>query len=219
ALGHYYRTSYHMNERHAPLTSLQLLNDEAAKAVRQSISSDNIEKVRIKCVFSTHTPVPAGHDRFPMEYLTRVFPSQTEFLDLKDASSADLMKRVLQVEQDFPGLQEAARRGASLNMTQLALNLSTYVNGVAKQHGETSRQMFPEIPIEAITNGVHAGTWTSSAFQQLFHRYIPSWREDNDSVRAALGLPAVEVGAAHLVHRDDLLERVRKKPGVEGHAA
>src|SRR2546430_13689492 len=76
-----------------------------------------------------------------MEYLTRVFPGQTEFLDLKDASSADLMKRVLQVEQDFPGLQEAARRGASLNMTQLALNLSTYVNGVAKQHGETSRQI------------------------------------------------------------------------------
>src|SRR5256886_1234491 len=150
-----------------------------------------------------------------MEYLTRVFPGQTEFLDLKDASSADLMKRVLQVEQDFPGLQEAARRGASLNMTQLALNLSTYVNGVAKQHGETSRQMFPEIPIEAITNGVHAGTWTSSAFQQLFDRYIPSWREDNYSLRGALGLPAEEVWAAHLIAKYDLLETVRKKTGLK----
>src|ERR1700686_3466245 len=215
ALGYNDLTRYHMNEGHAALLALQLLNDEAAKAGRQSIRSEDIEKVRSKCVFTTHTPVPAGHDRFPMEYLTRAFPGQTEFLDLKDASSADLMKRVLQVEQDFPGLQEAARRGASLNMTQLALNLSTYVNGVAKQHGETSRQMFPEIPIEAITNGVHAGTWTSPAFQQLFDRYIPSWREDNYSLRGALGLPAEEVWAAHLIAKHDLLETVRKKTGLK----
>jgi glycogen phosphorylase len=214
ALGYNDLTRYHMNEGHAALLALQLLNDEAVKAGRQSIRSEDIEKVRSKCVFTTHTPVPAGHDRFPMEYLTRVFPGQTDFLDLKDASSADLMKRVLQVEQDFPGLQEAARRGASLNMTQLALNLSTYVNGVAKQHGETSRQMFPEIPIEAITNGVHAGTWTSPPFQQLFDRYIPSWREDNYSLRGALGLPAEEVWAAHLIAKHDLLETVRKKTGL-----
>src|SRR5437899_6741413 len=214
ALGYNDLTRYHMNEGHAALLALQLLNDEAAKAGRQSIRSENIEKVRSKCVFTTHTPVPAGHDRFPMEYLTRVFPGQTEFLDLKDASSADLMKRVLQVEQDFPGLQEAARRGASLNMTQLALNLSTYVNGVAKQHGETSRQMFPEIPIEAITNGVHGGTWTSSAFQQLFDRYIPSWREDNYSLRTALGLPAEEVWAAHLMSKHELLEAARRITGL-----
>src|SRR5438874_223833 len=215
ALGYNDLTRFHMNEGHAALLALQLLGEEAQKAGRSSIRGEDIEKVRSKCVFTTHTPVPAGHDRFPMEYLTRVFPGQTEFLDLKDASSADLMKRVLQVEQDFPGLQEAARRGASLNMTQLALNLSTYVNGVAKQHGETSRQMFPEIPIEAITNGVHAGTWTSSAFQQLFDRYIPSWREDNYSLRGALGLPAEEVWAAHLIAKHDLLEAVRKKTGLK----
>src|SRR5947199_10664726 len=100
------------------------------------------------------------------------------------------MKRVLQAEQNFLDLQEAARQGASVNMTQLALSLSTYVNGVAKQHGETSRQMFPEVPIEAITNGVHAGTWTCPAFRPLFDRYIPTWREDNFSLRRALGLPA-----------------------------
>src|SRR2546425_11894500 len=137
-----------MNEGHAALLALELLGEEAQKAGRTSIRGADIEKVRSKCVFTTHTPVPAGHDRFPMEYLTRVFPKQTEFLDLKDASSVDLLKRVLQAEQNFPGLEEAARRGASLNMTQLALSLSTYVNGVAKQHGETSRQMFPEVPIE-----------------------------------------------------------------------
>jgi starch phosphorylase len=215
ALGYNDLTRFHMNEGHAALLSLQLLTDEAEKAGRESIRKEDIEKVRSKCVFTTHTPVPAGHDRFPMEYLTRVFPGQTEFLDLKDATSADLLKRVLQVEQNFPGLQEAARRGASLNMTQLALGLSTYVNGVAKQHGETSRQMFPEVPIEAITNGVHAGTWTSAPFQQLFDRYIPSWREDNYSLRGALGLPAEEVWAAHLIAKHDLLETVREKTGLK----
>ena len=215
ALGYNDLTRYHMNEGHAALLTLQLLDEEAAKEGRKSIRSEDIEKVRSKCVFTTHTPVPAGHDRFPMEYFTRVFPGQTGFLDLKDASSAELMKRVLQAEQNFLDLQEAARRGASLNMTQLALSLSTYVNGVAKQHGETSRQMFPEVPIEAITNGVHAGTWTSAPFQQLFDRYIPSWREDNYSLRSALGLPAEEVWAAHLIAKHNLLETVREKTGLK----
>jgi glycogen phosphorylase len=215
ALGYNDLTRYHMNEGHAALLTLQLLDEEAKKAGRESIRSEDIEKVRSKCVFTTHTPVPAGHDRFPMEYFTRVFPGQTGFLDLKDASSADLMKRVLQAEQNFPDLQEAARRGASLNMTQLALSLSTYVNGVAKQHGETSRQMFPGAAIEAITNGVHAGTWTSPPFQQLFDRYIPSWREDNYSLRSALGLPPEEVWAAHLIAKHDLLETVREKTGLK----
>jgi starch phosphorylase len=214
ALGYNELTRYHMNEGHAALLALQLLREEAEKAGRTSIRGEDIEKVRSKCVFTTHTPVPAGHDRFPMEFLTRAFPDQKEFLDLKDTSSADLMKRVLQAGQNFPDLQEAARGGASLNMTQLALGLSTYVNGVAKQHGETSRQMFPEVPIEAITNGVHAGTWTSPAFQQLFDRYIPNWREDNYSLRGALGLPAEEVWASHLIAKHELFEEVRKKTGL-----
>src|SRR5580693_5206645 len=214
ALGYNELTRYHMNEGHAALLSLELLGEEAEKAGRTSIRGEDIERVRSKCVFTTHTPVPAGHDRFPMEYLTRVFPDQNGFFDLKDASSADLMKRVLQAERNFPDIQEAARAGASLNMTYLALGLSTYVNGVAKLHGETSRQMFPQVPIEAITNGVHAGTWTSPAFQQLFDRYIPSWREDNYSLRSALGMPAEEVWASHLIAKHELLEEVRKKTGL-----
>jgi len=75
--------------------------------------------------------------------------------------------------------------------------------------------MFPEVPIEAITNGVHAGTWASPAFQQLFDRYIPSWREDNYSLRGALGLPAEEVWAAHLIAKHELLEAVRKRTGLK----
>ncbi len=215
ALGYTELTRYHMNEGHAALLSLELLGEEAQKTGRKTFSGEDMEKVRSKCVFTTHTPVPAGHDAFPMEFLTRAFPTQTALFDLSDSSSADLVKRVLRADQRFPDLQEAAKHGASLNMTQLALSLSTYVNGVAKQHGETSRQMFPEARIEAITNGVHAGTWTSPAFQQLFDRYIPSWREDNYSLRSALGLPAEEVWAAHLIAKHDLFEMVREKTGLQ----
>ena len=216
ALGYTELTRYHMNEGHAALLSLELLGEEAEKAGRTSIRGEDIEKVRSKCVFTTHTPVPAGHDRFPMEYVTRVFPEQNSFFDLRDASSADLVKRVLEAEQNYPDLLEAARRGASLNMTNLALGLSTYVHGVAKLHGETSRKMFPQsqVPIEAITNGVHAATWTSPAFKELFDRCIPSWREDNYSLRGALGLPPEEVWSSHLLAKHELFETVRKKTGL-----
>jgi len=214
ALGYEDLTRYHMNEGHAALLSLELLGEEAVEAGRTAINGEDIEKVRAKCVFTTHTPVPAGHDRFPIEYLTRVFPQQSKFFDLKDAAVAELVKRSLQTEQNFPDLQEAAARGAHLNMTYLALSLSKYVNGVAKQHGVTSRQMFPEVPIEAITNGVHAGTWTSPPFQQLFDRQIAQWREDNYSLRSALGLPPEEVWSAHLMAKHELLEAVREKTGL-----
>jgi glycogen phosphorylase len=213
-LGYTDLTRYHMNEGHAALLSLELLGEEAVKAGRTAVNGEDIEKVRAKCMFTTHTPVPAGHDRFPIEYLTRVFPQQSKFFDLKDAAVAELVKRSLQTEQNYPDLQEAAARGAHLNMTYLALSLSTYVNGVAKQHGVTSRQMFPEVPIEAITNGVHAGTWTSPPFQQLFDRQIAQWREDNYSLRSALGLPPEEVWSAHLIAKHELLEAVREKTGL-----
>jgi starch phosphorylase len=215
ALGFDDISRYHMNEGHAALLTLELLGEEAAKAGRKSVIGDDIEKVRSKCVFTTHTPVPAGHDRFPIELLTRAFPSQTEFFDLKDAPSADLLKRVLQAETHFPDLHDAARQGASVNMTHLALGLSNFVNGVAKKHGEVSRRMFPEFLIEAITNGVHAGTWAAPAFQQLFDRYIPAWREDNYSLRGALGLPPEEIWAAHLISKHDLFETVRQKTGLK----
>jgi starch phosphorylase len=214
ALGHTDLARYHMNEGHAALLTLELLGEEAEKAGRESIRGEDIEKVRSKCVFTTHTPVPAGHDRFPMEFLTRAFPERQGFLDLKDASSAELLRRVLQAETNFPDLQEAAKRGASLNMTHLALNMSTYVNGVAKMHGEVSRRMFPQVPIEAITNGVHAVTWTAPAFQQMFDRYIPTWREDNYSLRGALGLPQEEVWSSHLLTKHELFGVVQQKTGL-----
>jgi starch phosphorylase len=207
-------TRYHMNEGHAALLALELLGEEAVKGGRTAINGEDIEKVRAKCMFTTHTPVPAGHDRFPIEFLTRVFPQQSKFFDLKDAAVAELVRRSLQSAQTFGDLQQAAASGAMLNMTYLAFSLSTFVNGVAKQHGVTSRQMFPEVPIEAITNGVHALTWTAAPFRQLFDRQIAQWREDNYSLRSALGLPPEDVWSAHLIAKHDLLEIVRQKTGL-----
>jgi glycogen phosphorylase len=215
ALGHTELMRYHMNEGHAALLTMELLSEEAQRAGHTTIKGEDIEKVRSKCVFTTHTPVPVGHDKFPAEFLTRLFPGQGRLFDEKDETSIDVVKSILQTDHNYADLQEAARKGASVNMTYLALSLSNYVNGVAKLHGEVSRKMFPNVPIEAITNGVHAATWASPAFRDLFDRYIPSWREDNYSLRGALGLPPEEVWASHLLAKHDLLEAVRKKTGLK----
>jgi len=215
ALGHTELMRYHMNEGHAALLTMELLNEEAQRAGHPTIKGEDIEKVRSKCVFTTHTPVPAGHDKFPAEYLTRLFPNQKKLFDDKDETSVEVVKTILQTEHKYADIEEAAHKGASVNMTYLALSLSNYVNGVAKLHGEVSRKMFPNVPIEAITNGVHAATWASAPFRDLFDRYIQSWREDNYSLRGALGLPPEEVWAAHLLAKHDLLEAVRKKTGLK----
>jgi starch phosphorylase len=101
-----------------------------------------------------------------------------------------------------------------LNMTYLALNLSHYVNGVAKKHGEVSRHLFARYTIDAITNGVYAGTWTVPSFQTLFDRYIPGWREDNTSLRYALSLQPSEVWEAHVEAKRHLLQYVQQTTGV-----
>ena len=215
ALGHTELMRYHMNEGHAALLTMELLNEEAQRAGHSTIKGEDIEKVRSKCVFTTHTPVPAGHDKFPAEYLTRLFPNQKRLFDEKDEIAVEVVKSILRTDHKYADIEEAARKGAEVNMTYLALSLSNYVNGVAKLHGEVSRKMFPDVPIEAITNGVHAATWASAPFRDLFDRYIQSWREDNYSLRGALGLPPEEVWAAHLLAKHDLLEAVRKKTGMK----
>src|SRR5205814_6426016 len=98
---------------------------------------------------------------------------------------------------------EAWERDA-LNMTYLALRFSGYVNGVAMRHGEVSRGMFPTYAISAITNGVHATTWTSPAFASLFDRHIMGWRTDNNYLRYAISIPLDEIRQAHLSAKNDL---------------
>jgi starch phosphorylase len=180
---------FHLNEGHASLLTLELLDEEVGKAGRQSITQEDIEAVRKKCVFTTHTPVPAGHDKF----------------------SQDLVDRVLEHREHFFDNREIFCCEGELNMTYLALNLSHYVNGVAKKHGEVSRIMFANYSIDSITNGVHAATWTAEPFQQLFDSHIPGWREDNFSFRYALGIPNEQMWEAHTRAKDRLVRYVNRE--------
>ena len=100
--------------------------------------------------------------------------------------------------------------GMALNMTYLAINLSHYINGVAKKHGEISRQMFGNYTIDSITNGVHASTWTCSHFQNLFDRHISGWREDNFSLRYALSLSGEDIWRVHMAAKKELIEIVNR---------
>ena len=162
ALGYKHISPFHLNEGHAALLILELLDEAAKGAGRESVVQEDAESVRNQCVFTTHTPVPAGHDSFSLE----------------------LARKVLGDRDDFFGLEGVLYEGTTLNMTYLALRLSRYINGVAQKHGEVSRLMFAGYAIDAITNGVHASTWVSVPFRDLFERYIPFWRQDNFSLRA-----------------------------------
>jgi glycogen phosphorylase len=101
-----------------------------------------------------------------------------------------------------------------LNMTYLALNLSKYVNGVAKRHGEVSRLMFAGYNIDAITNGVHAATWTAEPFQDIFDHYIPGWKQDNFSLRYALSIPKEEIWQAHAQAKRRLIRYVNRETNL-----
>ena len=100
-------------------------------------------------------------------------------------------------------------------MTYLGLNMSRYINGVAKKHGEISRLLFAGYCIDAITNGVHVGRWVSPPFAELFDRHVPMWRRDNFSLRYALSIPREEVWSAHTEAKRRLLGYVREAAGVE----
>ena len=193
AIGYNGDVRFHMNEGHSALLSVTLLEWRLDGRKAFELDENDVEAVRRQCVFTTHTPVPAGHDRFP----------------------ADLVRRVL--GDDRFQLLDAAKclEEGALNMTHLALRLSGFVNGVAMKHREVSLAMFPGFPIDSITNGVHAGTWTSPAFQTLFDKRIPEWRTDNLYLRYAVGIPLADIRAAHLVAKNDFLAEVAEQTSIE----
>ncbi|MFA5111145.1 MAG: alpha-glucan family phosphorylase, partial [Desulfobaccales bacterium] len=103
---------FHMNEGHASLLTLELLDEEARKAGRRSVIRDDIEAVRKKCIFTTHTPVPAGHDQFPLDLVRQVISPREDFFDLTDMTSQELVRRVLQKREESFGLKMVLSRGA-----------------------------------------------------------------------------------------------------------
>jgi len=190
ALGHEHIATYHMNEGHSALLVLALL--ERLRATPHGPPTfDDLARVRERCVFTTHTPVPAGHDCFGL----------------------DLAHDVLGPEYVTALRALGLADGDVVNMTHLALRASHFTNAVALKHGEVSRLMFPDVHVHAITNGVHAGTWASTPFGELFDRHLPGWRRDNWQLRQAIGIPLDEIAAAHAVAKHALIDRVAHATG------
>ena len=188
---------YHMNEGHAALLALDLFRDLALTsscplndfdACLTKISKD----VRTKCVFTTHTPVVAGHDKFKYDVVQRV------------------MGDIVPVEL----LQKLAGKDA-MNMTVLAMNLSHYVNSVARQHQHVSEHLFPGYHFSSITNGVHSVTWTSPEMKEVFDKHLENWRKDSFDLRNALRIPEGDIVHAHANCKRRLLAKVNKEYGVD----
>lgn len=183
-------TQYHINEGHAALLCLYLLDRELAGRPAFEANVADAEAVARHCIFTTHTPVPAGHDRFPQAMARAALGPTAALLDALD-------------------LWE----GGELNMTRVALRCARFINGVALRHMEVSREMFPEFPIGAVTNGVHALTWTSEPLRHLFDRHMPEWRRDNMYLRYACTLPLGELRAAHAEAKRLMREEVARRTG------
>jgi len=185
---------YHMNEGHSALLGLELLHRYARmpEFIRPGESLYNIPYVRSLCSFTTHTPVEAGHDRFPYDLVQRVLNNGFDIETIKRLAGED-----------------------SLNMTRLALNLSEYVNGVAKKHAEVSNAMFPGYKVHAITNGVHPYTWAAEGFRQLYDHYLPGWcHEPQLLMRADCCIPEAAIWEAHVQAKQHLIDKVQALTGV-----
>jgi len=192
ALGHTAVRRYHMNEGHASLLVVEL-GYELAQHNGGMLSDAMVAAVKPLCTFTTHTPVPAGHDQFPLDLVGRVITGYGR--TFHERAARFCLDRVL-------------------NMTYLALDNSRYVNGVAKRHGEISQHMFAQYKVDSITNGVHVATWVAPPLAALFDRHISAWRADNASLRYALGIPKMELWAAHEATKQRLLDAVRERSGV-----
>jgi glycogen phosphorylase len=184
---------YHMNEGHAALLGIGLLEEHLDGAPLEQATEEDVAEIANCCVFTTHTPVPAGHDQFGL----------------------DQMYTVLGQERGNAIERFGCLHNALLNMTYLALRFSRYVNGVAMQHGKVSQQMFPDYHVHAITNGVHAATWVSEPLQALLDEEIPEWRHDNHYFRSVYGIAPAKISNCHEVAKQKLFAEVYKRSGQQ----
>jgi len=185
--------TFHLNEGHAALLALELLNRHRipAEELEPGESPYELAEVREHCVFTTHTPVEAGHDRFPYDLFTQLLPDFVPLDELKHLAGRD-----------------------RLNMTQLALSLSGYINGVARRHAQTTQHLYPGHHIHAVTNGIHVQTWAHDAFARLYDKNFPHWCHEPEILVRALQLPEEEVWRCHMAAKAGLQERVRRISGV-----
>ncbi len=185
---------HHMNEGHAALMAIGLLEDELGQRYGQPLAAAteaDFNRVQAQCVFTTHTPVPAGHDQF----------------------GADQMYSVLGHDRARIIERAGGMHNGCMNMTMIALRFSRFCNGVAMQHGKVSQNMFPRETIHAITNGVHAPTWLSPACTDLLDDEIPSWRTDHQYLRSVYGIAPEQIAATHRLGKHRLLREVERRTG------
>ncbi|MGW8184274.1 MAG: alpha-glucan family phosphorylase [Burkholderiales bacterium] len=184
--------SYHMNEGHAALLAVELMRRFRQHDRRRADEPNyNVQGVRALCRFTTHTPVEAGHDQFEWDLVYNLI---NDFVDLE-------------VLKEYAGRDR-------LNMTRLALNLSGFVNGVARRHAETSRRMFPGYHVHSVTNGVHPRTWAAPGFIELYDRYVPGWNHETLLLNRADQISDEEIWAAHTAAKARLIQRVQQHCNV-----
>lgn len=193
ALGFEVQT-YHMNEGHAALLTVELLRRFRRNHAAPAADGNGIDSARVRdlCIFTTHTPVDAGHDRFSYDLFSRVAGKIMPVEELRAYAGAE-----------------------RLDMTRLALNLSAYVNGVAQSHAETTRQMFPGYDIRAVTNGIHSETWVHPRFAELYDAHFPLWWHDPEMLVRADQLPDDAIWQAHAAAKAELCALVRETVGAE----
>jgi len=185
---------YHMNEGHSSLLTVELLNmyKRPIEDVWVEKLVWDVGKVKDLCVFTTHTPIEAGHDKFPHDLVCRIMGELIPLNVLKELGGED-----------------------GLNMTRLGFNLSEFINGVAKKHSEVSRNMFPGYEISAITNGVHTYTWTCDSFKRLYDKYLPGWANEPELFVRVGRIPDEEIWNAHMEAKRLLLDYVKENTGIE----
>jgi starch phosphorylase len=184
---------FHMNEGHAALLGIGLLEERLGGASLDQATEEDVAEIANSCVFTTHTPVPAGHDQFGIDQMYTVL----------GADRGNAIERF------------GCLHNALLNMTYLALRFSRYVNGVAMQHGKVSQQMFPDYHVHAITNGVHAATWLSEPMRALLDEEIPDWRHDNNYFRSVYGVAPAKIANCHEISKQKLFTEVYKRSGMQ----
>ncbi len=178
ALGHDDIDVFHMNEGHASFLTLERLKEE--KGDRQAVIDS--------CVFTTHTPIPAGHDRFPHELVKKT---------LGDLIPDNITK--LASESEF-------------HTTILALRMSRLVNGVSKKHAEVCKKMFPDYNFLGITNGVHLPSWASDETKAFLGKVAPEWQNAPACIESVLDVSIEEVAALRKVNKKALVDYINSHP-------
>jgi len=182
SLGFHNLKTFHLNEGHAGFLALELLREQGYVDFR---------KIKEQVVFTSHTPVAAGHDYFPFELVEKTM--SPVFVDY--------------LKQMMPD--------GGVSMVDFGLRYSRYINAVSKKHRDVSRKLYNTENIDYITNGVHSNSWTSPNIKKLFDKHIPSWRNDPSRLVLAIKLPDNELWEAHQSNKMLLLSKVLEKTGIK----